>query len=143
MKPPDEVARELVRQWLAKAEKDYRLAEHLLAEQGPYLEAIGFNCQQAAEKYLKALLTLRQVPFPRTHNLGELLDLIATVDRGLADSLREITALNPYAVGYRYPAEFPEVTPEDARAAFDLAARVRGALLPVLEACLGQKGTGQ
>ena len=133
MKPPEEVARELGRQWVTKAEQDYGLAEHLLSEGAPYLEAIGFNCQQAAEKYLKALLTLRQVPFPKTHNLGELLDLIAALDRDVADSLRDITALNPYAVGYRYPAEFPEVTPDDARAAFDMASRVRAALLPLLE----------
>lgn len=142
MKPLDEVARDLARQWLAKAEQDYGLAEHLLSEQAPYLEAIGFNCQQAAEKHLKALLTLRQVPFPKTHNLGELLDLIATVDQNLAGSLREITALNPYAVGYRYPAEFPKVTPEDARLAFDLASRVRAAVLPLLELCLGQEEPG-
>lgn len=143
MKPPDEVARELVRQWFAKAEKDYRLAEHLLAEQAPYLEAIGFNCQQAGEKYLKAFLTLRQVAFPKTHNLGDLLDLVATVEQDLADSLRKITALNPYAVGYRYPAEFPEVTPEDARAAFDLASRVRVAVRPLLEPYLGHEDCGQ
>ena len=142
MQPPEEIAKELVRQWVAKAEKDFRLAEHLLAEQAPYWEAIGFNCQQAAEKYLKALLTLRQVSFPKTHNLGELLDLVTTVDASLAGSLREITVLNPYAVGYRYPADFPEVTAEDAREAFELAARVRAAVLPVVEVCLGQKGVG-
>jgi len=142
MKPPEEVARELARQWVAKAEQDYGLAEHLLSEGAPYLEAIGFNCQQAAEKYLKALLTLRQVPFPRTHNLGELLDLVATDDAGLAGSLREITVLNPYAVGYRYPADFPEVTAEDARTAFELATRVHAAVKPLLEACLRREDPG-
>jgi len=136
MKPPEAVAQELARQWVAKAEQDYGLAEHLLSEGSPYLEAIGFNCQQASEKYLKALLTLRQAPFPKTHNLGELLDLIAALDRDLAHSLRQITTLNPYAVGYRYPAEFPEVTREDARAAFDLATHVRSAIRAALGSVL-------
>jgi HEPN domain-containing protein len=136
MKPLEEVAKDLARQWWAKAEQDYGLAEHLLAEEAPYLEAIGFNCQQASEKYLKAFLTSRQVAFPRTHNLGELLDLVATVDPVLAGSMGTITALNPYAVGYRYPAELPDVTPQDARAAFDVASRVRAAVLPLLQSCL-------
>jgi hypothetical protein len=30
MKPPGKVKRELVRQWLDKAEKDFGLAEHLV-----------------------------------------------------------------------------------------------------------------
>jgi hypothetical protein len=32
MQPPEEVKRQLVRQWLAKAEQDFGLAEHLVAE---------------------------------------------------------------------------------------------------------------
>lgn len=35
MKPPDEIVRELVRQWIAKAEADVGLAEHLVAEDTP------------------------------------------------------------------------------------------------------------
>ena len=103
MRPAEEAQRRLVRQWLARAEEDFGVAQHLLSEGSPYLRAIGFHSQQAVEKFLKAVLVRHQVEFRKTHNLGELLDLIATVDATLAESLREATALNPYGVDVRYP----------------------------------------
>jgi hypothetical protein len=59
MKPPDAIRRELVAQWLARAEEDLGVARHLLAERLPYYTAIGFHAQQAAEKYVKAFLVAR------------------------------------------------------------------------------------
>ncbi|MCP4664096.1 MAG: HEPN domain-containing protein [bacterium] len=53
MKPPDEVRRDLVCQWLEKAEEDFGVADLLLAENTPYLSAAGFHLQQAAEKSSK------------------------------------------------------------------------------------------
>jgi len=46
MKPPEEVKRELVRQWLDKAEGDYRLVRHLASDQTEFFGAIGFHSQQ-------------------------------------------------------------------------------------------------
>ena len=43
MRPLEELKRELVTRWIAKAEKDFSLAEHLVAEGCFYCEAIGFN----------------------------------------------------------------------------------------------------
>ena len=60
MKPPEEVKRDLVRQWLTKAENDLGVARHLAAESG-YFTAVAFHAQQAAEKYLKAFLVEHQV----------------------------------------------------------------------------------
>ena len=37
-------------------------------------EIVGFHCQQAAEKYLKAFLTHSRIEFPRTHDLKALLE---------------------------------------------------------------------
>ena len=65
MRPPEEVRRELVRQWLGKAEGDFAVAEHPLAEGTGFLAAAGFHWQQAAEKFLKALLVRHQVDFPK------------------------------------------------------------------------------
>lgn len=61
MRPPDQVGRDLLSQWLAKADEDLAVAEHLLADESPYLAAIAFHAQQAAEKYIKAFLVRRQV----------------------------------------------------------------------------------
>ncbi len=85
--------RELVRRWLGKA----------------------------AEKYLKAALVYYQVPFPKTHNLGELLDLLSVRDRPLAEALSGCTVLNPYAAEYRYPGEAPDVPLREARKAVETA----------------------
>jgi HEPN domain-containing protein len=133
MKPPDEVKRDFVRQWLAKAEEDYAVAEHLLIQNTPYLGAIGFHAQQAAEKFFKAFLVRHQVEFPKTHDLDKILDLVATVDESLAESLRAAVALNPYGVDIRYPADFPEMTREDAGNAVKLAGEVRKAIKTLLQ----------
>jgi len=133
MKPPEQVRRELVQQWLAKATEDLTVARHLLSEGLGCLGAIGFHAQQAAEKYLKALLVAHQIEFPKTHDLGELLDLVASCDDTLAQSLQDIAALNPYGVDFRYPGDAPQLTPEDARHAVELATRTQDTVLAVIE----------
>ncbi len=133
MKPPEEVKRELVQQWMDKAEADYGLIVHLISEDTPFLAAVGFHAQQAVEKFLKAFLVNHQIEFPKTHNLGEILNLVAAIDVPLADSLRNVTVLNPFSVDVRYPGDIPEMTPEDAKRAVDLASKVREAIRYALE----------
>lgn len=77
-KQSDRVTEKLVNEWLQKAEPDIRLAEFLLAENTPFLDAAAFRCQQATEKYLKAFLVSRQIEFPKTHNIRELLGFVAS-----------------------------------------------------------------
>ncbi len=62
-----------------------------------------FHCQQAAEKYLKALLQESSVGFPKTHDLELLLDLVLPQAPSLAPLRRRLDALTVYAVEYRYP----------------------------------------
>jgi HEPN domain-containing protein len=137
MRPPEVVKRELVQEWLAKAEEDFRVSEHLLAEDG-FHTAIGFHAQQAAEKYLKALLVQHQIEFPKTHNLGELLDLIARIDADLAAHLKDAATLTPTAWTIGYPSDFPDMTEADTQEAHALAVKVREA---VLEALRDRKAT--
>jgi HEPN domain-containing protein len=47
------------------ADDDYRIIERLEKEACDFPTAIAFHAQQAAEKYLKALLTLHAVEFPK------------------------------------------------------------------------------
>ena len=133
MRPREVVMLDMVRQWLAKAEEDFVVAERLVSEGEPYLSAVGFHAQQAAEKYLKAYLIRHQIEFPKTHNLGKLLDLVATLDPLLAESLRSSTALTPYGAVIRYPGDFPEMTAESAKTAVALAAQVQEAVRLALE----------
>jgi len=132
MKQPEQVLRDLVEQWLAKAEVDYRTAQRLMRDQEPIREAIAFHCQQAAEKYLKAFLVRHQVEFPKTHNLEQLLDLMAPIAPELAASLEESEVLSPYGVDIRYPGDFPELLPGQENAVFELASHAREAVMAQL-----------
>lgn len=128
MKPPDEVRRELVEQWLARAEEDLRVAETLTSGQEPLWASAAFHAQQAAEKFLKAVLVHHQIGFPKTHDLVVLLERVAEVNASLAESLGDAAALNPFGVESRYPGDYPPVTREDARRAVEIASWVRQAI---------------
>ena len=125
MRPPEEIRAELVRQWLAKAEEDLGVAEYLVSENTEYFSAAGFHAQQAAEKFLKAVLVHHQIEFPKTHDLAGLLDLISRADPDLALALGDVLGLNIYAVEARYPGDSPEITASDAQTALSLANQAR------------------
>ncbi len=128
MRPPDEVKAEIVRQWLRIADADMDAAEALLSDERSSLYPSCFHSQQAAEKYVKALLTWHQVEFPKTHIFGELLDLMDKVDRALAAGISDVTKLNPYGVETRYPGDIPEPSRAEAQEALALARMARDAI---------------
>ncbi|OGC07186.1 hypothetical protein A2526_03095 [candidate division WOR-1 bacterium RIFOXYD2_FULL_36_8] len=66
---------------------------------------IAFHCQQAIEKYLKALLICFGINFPKTHDLLNLLDFVIKKDQFLKAIEQQLLILNPFAVGFRYPGE--------------------------------------
>ncbi|MCK4850342.1 MAG: HEPN domain-containing protein [Phycisphaerae bacterium] len=132
MRPPEQVKAEIVRQWISKAQTDLAAAEVLILRDPPLPYPACFHAQQAAEKYLKAFLTWQQVEFPRTHALGELLDLVSQADKDLAASLSGVTGLNPYGVEVRYPGDIPEPNRQQAEEALELAQSVRKAVLSAL-----------
>jgi HEPN domain-containing protein len=132
MRPPEEIRAELVRQWLAKAEEDLGVAEYLVSENTEYFSAAGFHAQQAAEKFLKAVLVHHQIEFPKTHDLAGLLDLISRADPDLALALGDVIGLNIYAVEARYPGDSPEITASEAKIALSLAIKVQRHVLKKL-----------
>jgi HEPN domain-containing protein len=76
MNVPPEVV-EVLRQWVRKAEHDLEAASRIMAiEEGCPFDTVCFHCQQAAEKYLKCLLTYLGIQAPRTHDLKALAALI-------------------------------------------------------------------
>jgi len=56
MRSREQVIWDFVQAWLAKAQRDLKAAEILLAAPGELGEMVGFHCQQAVEKFLKAYL---------------------------------------------------------------------------------------
>lgn len=129
MKPPEAALRELVLQWLEKAAADFSAAEQLCGQGGRFREIIAFHCQQAAEKYLKALLVRHQIEFPKTHDIAKLLDRLATGDANMAESLRGADVLTPFGVEIRYPSDAPEVLAGSVTEAIDVARQVRDAVM--------------
>jgi HEPN domain-containing protein len=127
----DAVIAELASAWWHKASEDLRLARHLLA-QGDFYPAVAVNSQQAAEKFIKAVLTLRQTDFPKTHDIAALLTLLARTDPVVAASLRPAEALSPFIVEGRYVGDFPEVTAKTSTDALAHAEHVFKALRPMM-----------
>ncbi|MFW6156572.1 MAG: HEPN domain-containing protein [Armatimonadota bacterium] len=110
-----------VADWVRKAEEDWIAVGSL--DPGVIPTVICFHCQQCAEKYLKALLTLHdQVP-PRTHDLGVLLSDALGEEPDLSGVSDELLVLDRYAVAFRYPG--PDADEREAVAATSAAATVR------------------
>jgi HEPN domain-containing protein len=94
----DEQAKTLRR----KAAQDEQAMAILLAAPSAPDEAIGFHAQQAVEKLLKALLSHRRIAFRRTHDLTELIDLLAANGVPVPPEIGEVRRLGPYAAAFRY-----------------------------------------
>lgn len=64
-------------------------------------ETAGFLAQQASEKLLKAWVACMGEVYPLTHDLKALLDILGkrTID---ASQFRDLEALTPFAVQFRY-----------------------------------------
>ncbi len=125
MKPPEVIKAEFTREWVRKAEIDFKTADHLFQSGPDFAEGAAFHSQQAAEKYLKAFLVWHQIEFPKTHDIEALLKLAGRTDDKIPEILGEAAMLTPYGVDYRYPGEYPEVSRSDAERAFRLADHVR------------------
>jgi HEPN domain-containing protein len=87
---------------LRKAQQDEAILQQLLDNQLITDESLGFHAQQAAEKLLKALLTLHGLDYPRSHDLSVLLALLGQGGVVLPDGLQQIADLTPMATLYRY-----------------------------------------
>ena len=88
----------LVAEWTRKAALDLKTAV-LLSTEAEFRDIVGFHAQQAAEKYLKALLTMHQIEFPKTHVIRRLLILLQPVDPAMADALDDANWLSPFGAG--------------------------------------------
>jgi len=131
MRPPEEEIRSLVADWIAKADLDFDTTVRLLAEER-FRDIVAFHAQQAAEKYLKALLTRRQIEFPKTHVIRRLLILLLPVEPGIAEELDDANWLSPYGAEIRYPGDRSETVPGDQVRAQQLAHKVRDAVMATL-----------
>jgi len=106
---------------LGKAKQDHLLAARIVDDSEVTDEHIGFFCQQAIEKAMKAVLSHRSIRYRRTHDLSELLDLLVEHRAIYPARLDECVMLTPFAVEMRY--DFLPADPQQ-RADFDRQAAV-------------------
>jgi HEPN domain-containing protein len=107
-----------------KADLDFQTVIRL-ADEDTFREIVVFHAQQAAENYLKALLTKRQLEFPKTHEIRRLLELLNASDHEVSEALLDVKWLDPFGVEIRYPSDQPDTIPGDERRVLQLAERTR------------------
>ncbi|MGI9077178.1 MAG: HEPN domain-containing protein, partial [Gemmatimonadaceae bacterium] len=105
---PDSVGR-----WVKSAEADVLDLENNLASATPSWAGACFHAQQAAEKYLKAVVVSRMQKPIRTHELYVLANQIRELGLELPDFTAEFKLLFQYGQEARYPG-IVEIPDEEA-----------------------------
>ena len=116
--------------WVHKAEDDFQLASQTAVGTPAYHDQVCFHCQQAAEKYLKALLDDLGQTIPKTHDLDLLFNLLLPTYSTLRSLRRALSALSDFAVAVRYPGK--RATKRQANACLRWALKARNACRTIL-----------
>lgn len=121
----------IIKEWLAKAEDDFRFAESNLLEEGSEFYAqICFHFQQTAEKYLKAYILNKELKFDKVHDLVHLLRTCAAHEISFSGLKEECIILNTAYIETRYPVHWPtDYSRETAELARSAAEKIRQTVL--------------
>lgn len=122
----NEIDKELLKQWIEKADHDLIAANMILALNPIILDIACFHCQQAAEKFLKAFLLAHGQELIRTHILETLLEECIAIDKDFSDIV--VQNLSDYAVIGRYP-EYIAPEMEEAKVYYQIALDVKTLVL--------------
>ena len=109
-------------EWLKYAKADLLVAEIDYYED-ILLSLRCFHAQQAVEKAIKAVLIALKTKFPKTHVIGELIDLLPK-SIIFPPALEGVSKLSIYAVNSRYPGDNDVIVRKDWLYALDLAKQV-------------------
>jgi HEPN domain-containing protein len=85
----------LVRIWLKRAKSNLQIAKAGKVFEDVLYEDLCFDCEQAVEKALKALLISIDVSFPRTHSISHLIELIEEQNIKVPDEIKDSISLTP------------------------------------------------
>lgn len=123
----------IAREWLEKADEDFRFAEANLRDGSGFYAQLCFHFQQAAEKYLKAYIIGKGLPFDRVHDLVHLLKTCSAHSPEFSELKEECILLNTAYIETRYPVHWPtdytrETTEQAQLAAGKIARMVREGL---------------
>lgn len=116
---------EFVGEWIEKGDHDLGSAKLIFLHIPEYFDTIAFHCQQAVEKYLKALLIYFEIDFKRSHDLMYLLDLLSQsieIKESMYDSA---ILLNGFSVQIRYPDNTVYLSSEELETSISIAQDIR------------------
>lgn len=116
-------ALDVARVLLEKAGQDEALVRKIGSDRDIADEMVGFHCQQAAEKQIKAVLTAHEIPYKKSHELSYLAGLIEKHKIDAPTALEQADTLTDWAVEFRYEGEEPP--PLDREAALVLVVQIR------------------
>jgi HEPN domain-containing protein len=111
----------LIKEWIEKADHDLGSAKLIHLHLPNYFDTIAFHCQQAVEKYIKAILVFYDVEFQKTHNLIYLLDLLSRRIDIDEDRYDKAILLNGFSVQIRYPDKTIFLTKEELESAIQIS----------------------
>lgn len=116
---------ELVMNWINKADHDLGSAKIIYLHLPDYFDTIAFHCQQAVEKYIKAILVQREIVFDRSHDLIYLLELLPEVIQVTTEQFRKAASLNGLSVQIRYPNTIIRLTKKELEEAIAISHEFR------------------
>lgn len=123
----------IVEEWLENADNDMLFAETNLKSGSEFYAQVCFHFQQAAEKYLKAYIVGKGLPFHKVHDLVHLLKTCSTFEPAFAVLKEDCILLNTAYIETRYPVSWPtnytrETAEQSHTAAVNIARMVRNQL---------------
>jgi HEPN domain-containing protein len=114
----------LVEQWLSRAQSNLDRARAGKVRDTILYEDLCFDCQQAAEKSLKAMLVAYDKESPHTHIIAHLLETLEQSGLEIPEDVKSSSDLTEYAVHTRYPGLYEPVTAKEFREALAVAEHV-------------------
>ncbi len=124
---------EEVKEWIEKADHDLGSAKVIYLHLPDYFDTIAFHCQQAVEKYIKAILVFNKIEFQRSHDLVYLLELLSR--RIEIDEIRfkKAFTLNSFGVQIRYPNKTIKLTKDELKSAIQISEEFRAFAVDLVE----------
>lgn len=112
-------------EWFNKADQDGMSMKALVSNKQGHPNTVCFLAQQMAEKYLKGLLIFNGKNLLKIHDLLDLETLLLDLVPDVATLHMDLTFLNGFYIGTRYPGDYPNFDWDVAQKAFEKAEKIK------------------
>ncbi len=120
------VDRDIIKEWITKADQDFEFARINLEEEKQFFAQICFHFNQSVEKYLKAFIIANRLEFRKIHDLHLLLKQCISKDASFSQLEDDCEYLATFYIETRYPVHWPTIfSKEEAEKAYRAANNVR------------------